>query len=68
MEYNIIYKNNNAYQIVNEVSIHNFLNSDNTINQKVLGLYVNKFDCDHVLQRDDKFLICKTTQEAEILP
>mgnify|MGYP000415500827 CR=1 FL=1 len=68
MEYNIIYKNNNAYQIVNEVSIHNFLNSDNTINQKVLGLYVNKFDCDHVLQRDDKFLICKTIQEAEILP
>lgn len=68
MNYNIIYKNNNAYQIVNEISIHNFLNSDNTINQKVLGLYVNKFDCDHVLQRDSKFLICRTIQEAEILP
>lgn len=68
MNYNIIQKGDNAYQIINEISIHNFLNSDNTINQKVLGLYVNKFDCDHVLQRDDKFLICRTIQDAEILP
>ncbi len=67
MEYNIIYKNNNAYQIISEIPVHNFLNSNNTVNQKVLGLYVDKFNCDHVLQRDDKFLICRTIEEAVII-
>jgi hypothetical protein len=67
MNYNVVYKNNNAYQIIKEVSIHNFLNSDSSINQKVLGLYVNEFHCDHVLQREDKFLICRTIQDATII-
>tara|TARA_R110000796_G_scaffold104011_5_gene213536 strand:- start:844 stop:1050 length:207 start_codon:yes stop_codon:yes gene_type:complete len=63
MNYNIIYKNNNAYEILNEVRIYNFLNKDNSINQKVLGLYVNQIGGDHVLQRDNTFLICKTIEE-----
>ena len=67
MNYNIIYKGGNAYKIVNEIPIHNFLNSDNTINQKVLGLYVNELGCNHVLQRENMFLICETIEEAEIL-
>ena len=67
MNYNIIYKNNNAYKIIDEISIHNFLNSDDSINQKVLGLYVNKLNCDHVLQRENKFLICQTIQDAVII-
>ena len=66
MNYNVIYKNDNAYKIIEEISIHNFLNSDNSINQRVLGLYVNKLNCDHVLQRENKFLICQTIQDAVI--
>jgi len=42
MNYNIIYNGDKAYKILNEVFIHNFLNKDNNINQKVLGLYVNQ--------------------------
>ena len=67
MEYNIVYKDNNAYQVINEVHVHNFLNSNNTVNQKVLGLYVNELGCNHVLQREGKFLICKVIQDAVIL-
>jgi hypothetical protein len=64
---NIIYKDNIAYEILNIINIHNFLNSDNSVNQKVLGLYVHQQGGDHVLQRDNKFLICKTIEEAIIL-
>jgi hypothetical protein len=67
MNYNVIYKNDNAYKIIEEISILNFLNSDNSINQRVLGLYVNKLNCDHVLQRENKFLICQTIQDAVII-
>ncbi len=34
MNYNIVYKDNNAYKIIDEISIYNFLNSDDSINQK----------------------------------
>jgi len=64
---NIIYKDNIAYQILDIISIHNFLNSNNSINQKVLGLYVHEKGGDHVLQRENKFLICKTIEEAKII-
>ena len=64
---NIIYKDNIAYKILDIVSIYSFLNSDNSINQKVLGLYVNEKRGDHVLQRDNKFLICETIKDAEVL-
>ena len=64
---NIIYKDNTAYQILDIVSVHNFLNSNNSINQRVLGLYVNEKGGDHVLQRDNKLLICQTIEEAQIV-
>lgn len=67
MNYNIIYKNNNAYKILNKISIHHFLNKDNSVNQQVLGLYVNQLGGNHVLQQDNKFLICEIIQEAEII-
>ena len=64
---NIIYKNDNAYKILNIISINNFLNSDNNINQKVLGMYVHEKGGDHVLQHENKFLICETIKEAKTL-
>ncbi len=44
-----------------------FQNKDGSINQQVLGMYVNDWDGDRVLQREGKFLICKTIEEAQIL-
>lgn len=64
---NIIYKNNTAYKILDVVSIQNFLNSNNTVNSKVLGMYVHEKNGDHVLSVDNQFLICETIEEAKII-
>jgi hypothetical protein len=64
---NIIYNNNIAYKILDIISVHNFLNKDNSVNKQVLGLYVHEKGGDHVLQRDHKFLICETIEDAQIL-
>ena len=67
MNYNIEYKNGNAYKVLDEISIYNFLNKDNSVNQKVLGLYVNQVGGNHVLQKESKFLICETIEDAIIV-
>lgn len=67
MNYNIIYKDGNAYKIIDEVSIHNFLNKDGSVNQHILGLYVHEKNCNHVLQKDNKFLICEIIEEAKVI-
>ena len=64
---NIIYKNDIAYKILEAVNIQNFLNSNNTINTKVLGMYVHEKNGDHVLQVENEFLICETIEEAQII-
>ena len=57
MHYNIIYKDDNAYKIIREIPIHNFQNKDGSVHQQVLGMYVNDYQADRVLQREGKFLI-----------
>ena len=64
---NIIYKNNIAYKILDALSIQNFLNSNNTVNTKVLGMYVHEKNGDHVLQVENQFLICETIEDAKII-
>ena len=41
MNWGIVYKDNNAYKVLDEIFVHNFINSDNSINQRVLGMYVH---------------------------
>ena len=67
MNHNIIYKDGLAFEILKEISAHMFQNRDGSINQQVLGMYVNDWDGDRVLQRDNKFLICRTIEEAQIV-
>jgi|TARA_R110000744_G_scaffold110260_1_gene208083 hypothetical protein len=64
---NIIYKNDIAYKVLEAVNIQNFLNSNNTVNTKVLGMYVHEKNGDHVLQVENEFLICETIEEAQIV-
>ena len=40
MNYNIIYKDGLAFEILKEISAHMFQNKDGSINQQVLGMYV----------------------------
>ena len=67
MNYNIVYKDGLAFEILNEISAHMFQNRDGSVNQQVLGMYVNDWNGDRVLQREGKFLICKTIEEAQII-
>ena len=67
MNYNIIYKDNQAFEILKEISAHMFANRDGSINQQVLGMYVNDWGGDRVLQREGKFLICRTIEEAQVI-
>ena len=67
MNYNIIYYENDAYEVIHDISIHMFLNKDKSVNQQVLGLYVHEWQADKVLQKDNKFLICKKIEEAQIV-
>ena len=64
---NIVYKDGIAYKVINISKVHNFLNSDNSVNQRVLGLYVHQSGGDHVLQKGNDFLICETIEDAEII-
>ena len=67
MDYNIVYYENNAYKIIHDIAIHMFQNKNGTINQKILGMYVHEWQADKVLQKDNKFLICKKIEEAQIV-
>ena len=64
---NIVYNNNTAYKILDIISVEHFLNKNKSINKQVLGMYVNEKGGDHVLQRNNKFLICETIEEAQIV-
>lgn len=67
MNYNIVYKDGLAFEILKEISAHMFANKDGSINQQILGMYVNDWDGDRVLQRKGKFLICRTIEEAQTI-
>lgn len=67
MNYNIVYYENDAYQIITDIAIHNFQNKDGSVNKNVLGMFVNEYKADRVLQKDNKFLICKKIEEAIVL-
>ena len=67
MNYNIIYADNNAYEVLTEVNVHMLLNKNNTINEKVLGMYVHELGGDKVMKKEGKLLICKTIEEAKII-
>ena len=64
---NIVYSDNIAYIVLDIISIEHFLNKNKTVNKQVLGLYVHEKGGDHVLQRQNKFLICETIEEATIV-
>ena len=67
MNRELITKDDKMYEVVSSVSSHMFLNKNRSLNQQVLGMYVNEHQGDRVLQREDKFLICKQIEEAQII-
>lgn len=67
MRKEIITKGESMYEVLNYINAHMFVNKNGSINQQVLGMYVNNWDGDRVLQRENKFLICKQIEEANII-
>ena len=67
MNKELITKDDLIYEVVSSIPAHMFTNKDKTINQQVLGMYVNDHKADRVLQREGKFLICKVVEEAQII-
>ena len=67
MNKELITKGDILYEIVKSVNAHMFANKDGSVNQQVLGMYVNDHDGDRVLQREGKFLICKIVEEVNII-
>ena len=64
---NIIYRDNEALEILHEINAHMFQNRDGSINQQVLGMYVHEWREDRVVMKNNKLLICKTIEEAVIV-
>ena len=64
---NIIYRDNEALEILHEINAHMFQNRDGSINQQVLGMYVQEWRADRVVMKNNKLLICKTIEEAVIV-
>ena len=67
MNYNILYREDEALEILNEVNAHMFQNRDGSINQQVLGMYVHEWRADRVVMKNNKLLICKIIEEAVIV-
>ena len=64
MNKELITKGEEMYEIIKSINAHMFANKNGSINQQVLGIYVHEQGGDRVLQREGKFLICKTIEET----
>ena len=58
--------NDKLYIVVRDMALHNLTNKDGSVNMEVLKLWRDHLECDHVLKRNDRFLLVQTIQEAVI--
>lgn len=63
----LIKKDGNLYEVLESVPRSNFTNKDQSLNGKVIGLYVKQIGADRVLDKENKILFCKQIEEATII-
>ena len=63
----LIKKDGNLYEVIESTPRSNFTNKDQSLNGKVIGLYVKQIGADRVLDRENQILFCKQIEEAIIL-
>lgn len=63
----ITYHNNVAYKVHRSIPRHNFTDSTNKVNMKVVQMWRDYLDCDHVLQNQTHFIFCETIPEVEFI-
>jgi len=71
---NILYSGDSAYQVVRTISIdscspkkYGIDKDDKESHMKVLKVWVDQHNCDHVLQQQEKFLLCRSIKDVEII-
>jgi hypothetical protein len=66
---NSIYVGDVMLEILREFNPNYFVTdkNSNVVNQKLLGIWVDHLDGDRVIHTNDKFLICRTIEEAQIV-
>ena len=66
---NSIYVGNDLLEILREFNPSYFITdkTGNRVNEKLLGLWVDHLMGDRVINKDNKFLICRTIEEAQIV-
>lgn len=66
---NAIHVGDDLLEILREFNPSYFFTDENsnTVNEKLLGLWVDYLNGDRVINKDNKFLICRTIEEAQIL-
>ena len=67
MTSNIIYKENNAYQVIREFPTSSFQDKYGNPLPQLLGVWVQYLGGDHVLQTNNRLYICETIKDAVIL-
>jgi hypothetical protein len=63
----IIRKDGNLYEVLEAIPRSNFTNKDQSLNGKVIGLYVKQIGADRVLDKEGKVLFCKCIEEANLI-
>lgn len=66
---NAVYVGDDLLEILREFNPSYFFTEkdNNKVNEKLLGLWVDHLMGDRVISKDNKFLICRTIEEAQII-
>jgi hypothetical protein len=66
---NAVYVGDDLLEILREFNPSYFFTEkdSNKVNEKLLGLWVDHLMGDRVISKDNKFLICRTIEEAQII-
>tara|TARA_R110001592_G_scaffold271968_1_gene538496 strand:+ start:290 stop:514 length:225 start_codon:yes stop_codon:yes gene_type:complete len=65
--WNLVAVNGILLQIIRDFNPEYFVTDKNSnqMNQKLIGMWVEHLDCDRVVRKDDRILICRTVDEPE---
>ena len=66
--FHLVRVNDDLLEVIREFNPSYFVtdsNRPNWLNQQLIGLWVHHLDCDRVVRKDNKILICKTVEDAE---
>jgi hypothetical protein len=66
---NAIHVGDDLLEILREFNPNYFITDKvgNRVNEKLLGMWVDHLNGDRVISKDNKFLICRTIEEAQII-